>query len=271
MASSASFTSHGDDVDVELNSGNVDETKPEEMIDKIDAEKTTPSDEKPRSVLAAGIDAFKYLYCLILLVFCLVLVMGAIFTKQPTITSKGFPTVAAFLIFWFLILWLAMMEGGQGALVGLQPVDSKQYEHSHPLAFKNRGDNMERFIVGRQFLVVLIVFVSQLMSSAIPTIDLWGMNQPLTFIFLNSGVALIILTIVLGQLTGQVNAAKCMLDFINNYFMLYFVTYISLAIEFSGLLHCVYLVQIIFSKLSGQATHSEEPPMNARQQCFFWL
>jgi hypothetical protein len=31
--------------------------------------------------------------------------MGSEIARQ---TSKGFPTVAAFLIFWFLILWLAM-------------------------------------------------------------------------------------------------------------------------------------------------------------------
>ena len=50
-------------------------------------------------------------------------------------------------------------------------------------------------------------------------------------------------TIMIGQLTAQVNAANCMLDFINSYFML-FTNYVSLAIEFSGLLHSVYLVQI---------------------------
>jgi hypothetical protein len=291
MASSEPTTFDVDDV--ELASGKIDDSHPEELVDAfnvvdprsvlapgVESQPEELVDDinvvNPRSVLAAGIDAFKYLYSLILLIFCLVLVMGAIFTKQTTMTAKGFPTIAAFLIFWFLILWLAMMEGGQGALVGLQPVDRKLYEQSHPLAFKmtgivHRGDNMERFIVGRQFLVVLVVFVSQLMSSAVPTIDLWGINQQVTGIFLNSGIALIVLTIVLGQLTGQVNAAKCMLDFINNHFMLYFVTYISLAIEYSGLLHCVYLVQIIFSKLSGHDTHTEEPPMSTVQRCFFWL
>jgi Na+/H+ antiporter NhaC len=30
-------------------------------------------------------------------------------------------------------------------------------------------------------------------------------------------------------------------------------------------------VQIILSKLSGQATHSEEPSVNARKLFFFWL
>ena len=47
---------------------------------------------------------------------------------------------------------------------------------------------------------------------------------------------MILATVNIGQLTAQVNAADCMLDFINNYFML-FSTYFSLFIEFTGFLH----------------------------------
>jgi hypothetical protein len=218
------------------------------------AEEKTP---QLRSVITAVIESFKYLYSLALLLFCITVVMGALFTKQTTSTSQGFSTVGAFFIFWILILWLAMMEGGQGALVGLQPIDPQIYEETHPKSYKNttivhHNNNMERFIVGRQFLVVLVVFVSQFMSSAIPEIQLWGLSRLVTEIFLNSGVALMVVTIVCGQLTAQLNAANCMLDFINNYFMLYFVTYLSLIIEYSGLLHCAYLVQIVFSKLTAK-------------------
>jgi hypothetical protein len=234
------------------------------------------SNEAPRSVISAGLEAFKYLYSLALLVFCIILVMGSIFTQQTTSTASGFSTVGAFFIFWFLILWLAMMEGGQGALVGLQPIDRTLYKESHPRSFKisglvQKGKNLERFIVGRQFLVVLVVFVSQLMSSATPDIELWGLSKEATEIFLNSGVALMVVTIVLGQLTAQLNAANCMLDFINNYFMLYLVTYLSLVIEFSGLLHSAYLVQLIFSKISGHSTETNEPPKSPLQQFFFWI
>ena len=76
----------------------------------------------------------------------------------------GIHPAAAFFIFWFLIIWLAMMERGQGALIGLQPVDKALYAETHPRKLKNttlvhKGDNMERFIVGRQFLVVLVIFL----------------------------------------------------------------------------------------------------------------
>ena len=81
---------------------------------------------------------------------------------------------------------------------------------------------------------------------------------------------MILITITLGQLAAQVTASSCMLDFINNYFML-FSTYISLGIEFSGLLHCVYLVQIFFAKITGTSIISNENPRSSLRRIFFWL
>jgi len=95
------------------------------------------------------------------------------------------------------------------------------------------------------------------------------LNSPTTSIFLSNGVAMILTTVNLGQLTAQVNAADCMLDFINNYFML-FSTYFSLFIEFTGLLHGVYLVQYLFSALTGKPIESKEEPRNAMQNVFYW-
>mgnify|MGYP000096344151 CR=1 FL=1 len=108
------------------------------------------------------------------------------------------------------------------------------------------------------------------MSSSVSDVDVLGLPDSIQSVFMTSGVALILVTIMLGQLTAQVNAANCMLDFINNYFMLYFVTYVSLAIEFSGLLHSVYLVQVIFSKITNSPIDSKEPPRTGAQNAFFW-
>jgi len=68
---------------------------------------------------------------------------------------------------------------------------------------------------------------------------------------------MMITAIIAGQLTSQVNAAVCMLDFVNNYFML-FTTSVSLGIEFSGWLHSVYLAQIACSEISGKAIDSKK-------------
>jgi hypothetical protein len=244
---------------------------------------TTPTEENKKrrylfSMLKAATEGLRYLYSTILLSFSVFLVMAAIFTEQTVGTSTtdiGVHPVLAFFIFWFLIGWLAMMEGGQGCLVGLNPIDKESYRETHPKTWKNtslahNGDNMERFIVGRQFLVVLVVFVSSMMSSPVPDVDILGLPEGLQSVFLESGVAIMLITITIGQLAAQVNAANCMLDFVNNYFVLYFVTYASLAIEFSGLLHCVYLVQVVFAKISGNPVESNEQPRSHVQQAFFW-
>ncbi len=230
--------------------------------------------EKKRSILSTGLECFKYLYSMILLIFCIALFMGCIFVRESTATNYGLSPLGAFFLFWFLICWLAMMEGGQGCLVGLQPTDRDLYAETHPRTLKNtaiahKGDNMERFIVGRQFLVVLIIFLINMCGSAIQGADPFGLHKVVNDIFLSNGIAMMITTVVIGQLTSQVNAALCMLDFINNYFML-FTTFASLAIEFSGLLHCVYLVQIWFSKVSGEPMESNEPPRSGFKNIFFW-
>lgn len=238
-------------------------------------EEGVPDEEAEETCSASFIEMFKYFYSLCLLMFSVTVVMGAIFTKQTVATGENnVHPAAAFFIFWFLICWLATMEGGQGALVGLQPTDKRLYAKSHPIAFKNtalahRGNNMERFIVGRQFLVVLVVFSTNMMATAVKGAAVFGLPDIVNEIFLATGVAVILTTIILGQLTAQVNAASCMLDFINNRFML-FTTYVSLAIEASGLLHSVYLVQIFFSKITGTSIESTEPPPSGAASAFFW-
>ena len=203
----------------------------------------------------------KYSYSTAILIFCISFVMSALFSEKTTVAKNVHP-VLAFLLFWFLICWLAMMEGGQGCLVGLQAISRDVYASSHPRTLTNtivahEGDNMERFIIGRQFLVVLVIFLINTSASPIAEASALGFEGLVTSIFLDNGVAIMVTTIILGQLTTQVNAAVCMLDFINNYFML-FTTCVSLGIEYSGLLHSVYLVQIGFSKLTGNPIVSKE-------------
>ena len=232
---------------------------------------------RQRSILSMGIETFKYIYSLALLLFSVIVVMDAIFTEQTVGTAdKNFHPVIAFVLFWALLCWLAMVEGAQVCMVGLQPIDKHLYVDSHRKAFNStsvlhRGDNMERFLVGRQFLFVVLIFMSNLVSTAIPDADILGFGDRVRDVFATSGFALMIITIILGQLVTQINASISMLDFINNYFTLYFITYVSLAIEFSGLLHSVYLIQIVFTRLTGKPNNvSNEPPRTAIQSVFFW-
>jgi len=113
------------------------------------------------------------------------------------------------------------------------------------------------------------VFMTNMCGAAVSGASVLGLPSGVLSVFLGSGLAMILTTIILGQLTAQVNAANCMLDFINTYFML-FSTYVSLGIEFSGLLHSVYLVQYFFALITGQPVESKEPPRSALKNIFFW-
>jgi Silicon transporter len=231
--------------------------------------------ESPTPVNMSAVNILKYTFSFGLLTFSVIVVVAAIFSKQTVATDvyKIHPAVA-FFVFLFLIVWLAMIEGGQGALVGLQPIDRSLYADSHPRAVKctalaHKGDNMERFIVGRQFLTVMVLFVINLMATSVDDPNVFDLRSGVTKVFLENGVAVILTTIIFGQLTAQVNSAKYMLDFINNYFML-FTEYVSLAIEKSGLLHAVYLVQILFSKVTGMFIDCNEPPRSPASSALFW-
>ena len=199
--------------------------------------------------------------------------MAAI-AEQSTQVSQDVHSALAFVIIWLAVIWLSMVEGGQAALVGLPPVEKDLYKESHPKTYKctiiaHKGDNLDRYLIGRQYLVILIVFIINLCGRPLPGTTVLGLPEVVETIFLDSGVAMILMTTNIGQLASQVNASHCMLDFINNYFAL-FTLYIALAIEFSGLLHAVYVVQMFFRYVSGKEFKSNEENRSDFQDMFFY-
>eukprot|EP00550_Attheya_septentrionalis_P009134 CAMPEP_0198285646 /NCGR_PEP_ID=MMETSP1449-20131203/4894_1 /TAXON_ID=420275 /ORGANISM="Attheya septentrionalis, Strain CCMP2084" /LENGTH=504 /DNA_ID=CAMNT_0043983133 /DNA_START=164 /DNA_END=1678 /DNA_ORIENTATION=+ len=216
---------------------------------------------------------FKNTYSTCLLIFSIVIIMGLVFNSETQLSSDVHPVLAFFLI-WGAILWLSMVEGGQGALVGLTPINRDMYSDTHPTTYKcteiaYKGDNLDRYLLGRQFMVVLLVFVINLSGAPLPGAELWGFPTALTNMFLVTGVAMILFTAMVGQLMSQVNAAHCMLDYLNNHSALITI-WVALAIEFSGLLHASYLMQMLVAKVSGHTIESLESPRTRMQNIFFW-
>jgi len=216
----------------------------------------------------------KNTYAMILLIFSTTIIMGLIATRQTEVSSKIHPALAYVLI-WGAVLWLTMVEGGQASIVGLAPVNEELFKESHPKAYKtiaitNKGDNLDRYLLGRQFMVVLVVFTINISGAPLPGAELWGLPSVITEIFLVTGFAMILYTCMIGQLTSQVNAAHCMLDYIDNYFAL-FTLYVAMFIEWTGLLHASYLVQMLVGKLAGKPIESNEPPRDVNQNIFFWF
>jgi len=208
-----------------------------------------------------------------LLIFSIVIIMGLIATSQTNLSADSHPA-AAYVLIWAAILWLTMVEGGQASVVGLSPVNAELYRESHPIAHKctritNEGDNLDRYLLGRQFMVVIMVFCVNMSGGPLGDAELWGFPSWISNIFLQTGLAMILFTCNVGQLNTQVNASHCMLDYIDNYFAL-FTIWVAMAIEFSGLLHSSYLVQMVVASLAGKKIASNEEPRNFGENLFFY-
>ena len=240
---------------------------------KTELEQTKPTSWScPRlpTQLLTLLSWLKMTLSLILITFSVVVVSAAILTKQTVATGQHHvPPIVALVLFWGSLWWLAIMEGGLNCMVGLQPLPATVYQHTHPNTYRctqlispTGPATIERFIVGRQYLDLLIVFVTSFMVSARDGASVLGLPPLLNQIFLDYDVAVILCTIVFGQLIAQINCAHAMLDFINTYGMLG-STYLALLVEASGILHAVYLFQILFTKLATKQKHNKNTKTKA--------
>mmetsp|Transcript_31580 Transcript_31580/g.36490 ORF Transcript_31580/g.36490 Transcript_31580/m.36490 type:complete len:488 (-) Transcript_31580:305-1768(-) len=220
------------------------------------------------------ISIFKYIYSSCILLFCITIIMGLIATKKTNLSSESSPWVS-YLVIWAGVIWLTMIEGTQASLVGLAKVDEEIFENTHPITFRcchvtSEGDRLERYLLGRQFMVCMIIFLINFSGGPIADVELWGFPTAINHIFFTSGLAMIFFTVMVGQLNSQINASKCMLDYCNNTFA--FITmWFALGIEFSGLLHATYLIQMTVVKLSGKEMTTKEQPRTTAQSIFFWF
>ena len=217
---------------------------------------------------------FKSIYSVLLLIFSLVCVIALIAMKQTNLSRDAHPAFA-YILFVGAIGWLTMIEGGQASLVGLVPVNTDLYKDSHATSLKstaitNKGDNLDRYLLGRQFMVVLTVFCVNISAAPGGDVNLWGFPNWLNNIMFQFGLSMILITCMIGQLNSQVNASHCMLDYIDNYFAV-FTLYVAMAIEFSGLLHASYLIQLAVGVLAGQPIESKEGPRSGGASAFFWF
>ena len=222
---------------------------------------------------ANGCYLVKAIYSIGLLIFSIIVVMALIFDEQTSLSEDVHPALA-FVLIWVALLWLSLVEGGQASMVGLPPIDRELYRESHPISFRicdhgHKGDNLDRYLMGRQFMVLALVFVINLSGAPIEDASVLNLPDPLANAFLKSGLAMILMTCMIGQLNTQVNASHCMLDFINDWGN-WFTVKVAMAIEASGLLHASYLIQMIVAGLAGKPIESNEEPRDAFMNILFW-
>jgi len=231
---------------------------------------------------------FQYIASTLLLLYSIVLVYSRIKSSHRHDISGIIVTCVVLCI---LFLWLGMLEGGLGALIGLisalasisdvnadiegcrntditnenknSLIPSRHKMTKMNLSVLERHENrMERFIIGRQFLAFLVVFLVNILVASFSGYneeeDEDGKNHPNVLVksLQEYNVDIALLIVMLGQLPAQLLSADCMLDILNSRAMLYAVIYLSLIVETSGLLHAVYLFKALFAKFCFYSKHS---------------
>ena len=220
------------------------------------------------------IDYIKQFYSMALVIFSVVIVTALMFTENTKVARDAHPVVAL-ITMWLGILWMSMVEGGQCSMVGLPPIDRELYKESHPITYKitglgHKGNNLDRYLMGRQFMVIFINFTISLCGAPIDAGEpVLGLPNWIIQIFLGSGIAMVLTNVTIGQLTSQVNASHCMLDYINTHFMT-FTLWVCLAIEKTGFMHVCYLIRDMFYFAAGKPVATNEPPRTAIQNIFHW-
>merc|ERR1712226_10219 len=140
------------------------------------------------------LDIVRYIFSLGLLIFSGVVVCYSIW-EQKTSMWKQVPGWASLLIFIFVLWCLGVMEGLQIALVELKKLNPDYYKTSHPTAYKLgqlacKGDNIERFLMGRQVFVVCSVFFAAKLTTIHGTTDgfLFCVPDWVQAVFLETGL-----------------------------------------------------------------------------------
>jgi len=219
------------------------------------------------------LDKLRIVVSLFLLIFSIVVVLALIGTGNTQLARDVHP-IAAGVILWVLIIWMSMVEGGQCSMVGLPPIDRELYRESHPITYQitgwgHKGDNLDRYLMGRQFMVIFINFTIGLCGAPLAGAEVLGLPDWVTAIFLGSGIAMVLQNVIVGQLTSQCNASHMMLDYINTHFMT-FTYWVAAGIEVTGFMHTSYLIRMMAYWAAGKPVESNEPQKTGATFAFFW-
>jgi hypothetical protein len=200
-------------------------------------------------------------------------------------TYNNTPIAANIIIGTLLLFWVAILEGAQCSIVGLTCIkDLETIRESHPSAYQcckivHAGPNVEKFIVGRQFLLLFLVFIitklfghskDRMALDGTPTdadgpyssgkynggdfyMGEWAWQKNADLAFLQNSILLMIVIIVPGNLVSQLLAAGKMLAFLElSFFPLYTVVYPSMFMEWIGFTHCAYVIKDLVAWISGK-------------------
>ena len=193
----------------------------------------------------------------------LILLFSAVVTSYAIVERKtGFwsivPGWTALILFVVDLFLLGIVEGLQIALVELKRQHPDSYKTSHPGAYRigqtaSRGDNVERFLMGRQvFVVFLVFFAAKLTTIHLDEGEEFLFPAPSWFcsVFLETGILACIVVVIVAQLMPQIVAAKYPVHFLQLLVMRP-AYYVCVFVEATGLTHICWLLSAGFGYVMG--------------------
>jgi len=221
-----------------------------------------------------------YVWASALLIFSFIIVLYGIARQwnnpawKDTQKENSHP-VLEIIFFMFMMLWIALLEGCQISIVGLQGIDLEKIKDSHPRAYNALkvcfdGPNVERFLVGRQFLLLFNGFLASRVGSAAAIAENngnfkiggweWDHLGAWSQIMWSNSFLLMIIIVSFAQLPTQLLAEDKMLGFFNlPFFPYYTVVLPTLFMEWLGLTHSSYLLKDVLCWAAKIDTSKGDP------------
>jgi len=221
-------------------------------------------------------DYIRYVGSFALLIFSTVVTFYAIL-EQKTSFWKAVPGWASLIIFLVVLFLLGVMEGIQIALVELKRQDPATYRESHPQAYRlgqiaAKGDNIERFLLGRQVFVVCLVFFAAKLTTIHGNDEefLFYVPEIVQTLLLETGLLACVIVVIVAQLTPQIVASIYPVEFMQTMVGLP-AYYACIALETTGITHFTWVLADLSCRacgleLNNNENSGDEKPRRAGEQ-----
>lgn len=200
------------------------------------------------------IDKVQRFLSTVLTLACLGLICYAL--SKGYAALEGHPIIM-YCLFFFSTTLLAYLEGLQICILALERVNRETFRHmkraynNHKLATAKHGLNVQRFLVGRQFFVVFVVFLNaQVTTYTKMKHELASIPEFLFILIIETGFPGVLVVLAFGQLMPQLIASTHPITFMNlpgaN-----FVIQLALCFEAIGVTHFSWVLTFITKWIFG--------------------
>jgi len=191
------------------------------------------------------LDGVRNIFSTLLTIACGVIIVYAIANGKAKL--PGHPIVL-YLVFVTVVTLLGMLEGLQIAILVLEKVNRELFVHkkraynNHKLATRYDGLNVQRFLIGRQFFVVFVVFLSAQLTTY-PDLELPLPAWLFTFL-IETGLPGVLVVLAFGQLMPQLVASTHPITFMDLPFS-WATIQMALCFETAGVTHFSWVLTFI--------------------------